>query len=159
MSVNVPPVRLLVLHLEDDANDAELVRASLESDGIACDVLRVETQAFFEAGLARADLDLILSDKSLPSYDGLSALALARERRPDVPFIFVSGTLGEEVAIESLKNGATDYVLKQRLARLPHVTRRALREVAEQRRAQHHAGEYLADDLHATNGIASIRFR
>ena len=133
MSVNVPSVRLLVLHLEDDANDAELVRASLESDGIACDVLRVETQAFFEAGLARADLDLILSDKSLPSYDGLSALALARERRPDVPFIFVSGTLGEEVAIESLKNGATDYVLKQRLARLPHVTRRALREVAEQR--------------------------
>src|SRR5438045_791186 len=124
---------LHVLHLEDDANFAERVRAALESDGIACDVLRVDTRTCFEEGLERADLGLILSDASLQSYDGLSALALARERRPDVPFIFVCGTLGEEVAIESLKNGASEYVLKDRLSRLPHATRRALRDMGEQR--------------------------
>jgi PAS domain S-box-containing protein len=135
---------LRILHLEDQPLDAELIQAMLTSDGFDCDVLRVETREDFEAALDQGDFDLILSDKTLPSFDGLTALAIACERRPEIPFIFVSGTLGEEVAIESLKNGATDYVLKQRLKRLVPVTRRAMLEAAE-RRERRRAEEALLE--------------
>src|ERR1700730_3889809 len=123
---------LRILHLEDEPNDAELAEETLTSAGFVCSILRVETREEFEAALTQGGFDLILSDKSLPHYDGLNALALAREQRPEVPFIFVSATLGEEVAIERLKNGATDYALKQQLSRLVPFIQRALREVAEQ---------------------------
>ena len=126
-----PEMRLRILHLEDDPIDAELVRETLEGSGLACESVRVDDRPGFEAALDAGTFDLILADYSLPSYDGLSAQALARERRPDVPFIFLSGTLGEEIAIERLKEGATDYVLKQRLTRLPAAVRRALKEAAE----------------------------
>src|SRR4249920_223248 len=96
---------LRILHLEDDPKDAELVKGVLESGGIPSRVTRVETREQFVAALERDAFDLILADFSLPSFDGLSALKLAVERRPDVPFIFVSGTLGEEVAIEAVKTG------------------------------------------------------
>jgi PAS domain S-box-containing protein len=122
---------LKILHLEDQPLDSELIGEILASEDIACEIVRVETRDDFEVALDESDFDLIFSDKTLPSFDGLAALALAREKRPDVPFIFVSGTLGEEVAIESLKNGATDYVVKQRLKRIVPVTRRALRETAD----------------------------
>ena len=123
--------RLRILYLEDEPDDAELAQYTLASAGFDCDLLRVETRAQFEAALIQGGFDLILSDRTLPQFDGLTALALASEKRPEVPFIFVSGTLGEEMAIESLKNGATDYVLKNRLERLVPVTARALREAAE----------------------------
>ena len=103
------PVR--ILHLEDERNDAELVQATLEADGLACEVARVETRAEFLTAVEQGGFDLILADYSLPAFDGLSALAIAREKRPEAPFLFVSGALGEEVAIETLKSGATDYVL------------------------------------------------
>src|ERR671931_556424 len=119
---------LRILHLEDDARDAELLQAMLEAEGIVSHVRRVASQDDFLASLEQNGFDLIFADYSLPSFDGLSALKIALEKCPDVPFIFVSGTLGEEAAIEALKRGATDYVLKQRLNRLPPVTRRALRE-------------------------------
>jgi len=122
---------LRVLHLEDNANDAELLQAALESEGIVSDVTRVETRVDFLAALEQGGFDVVLADYTLPSFDGLSALNLARETCPDVPFIFVSGTLGEEVAIEALKIGATDYVLKERLSRLGPSVRRALREAKE----------------------------
>ena len=93
--------------------------------------LRVETQADFFAALEQGGFDLILADYTLPSFDGLSALKIALEKCPDVPFIFVSGTLGEEVAIEALKIGATDYVLKERLSRIVPSVHRALREAQE----------------------------
>ncbi|MBI5877276.1 MAG: GAF domain-containing protein [Chloroflexi bacterium] len=125
--------RLQILYLDDEPNDARQVRETLASAGVDCDVLRVETREQFGAAVAQGGFDLILSDIALSSFDGLSALALARQDRPNVPFIFVSGALGEEVAIESLKNGATDYVLKEKLARLAPITRRALREAADQR--------------------------
>jgi PAS domain S-box-containing protein len=128
-----------ILHLEDDPKDAELVQAMLETEGVACRVTRVETQVDFLASLDREGFDLILADYTLPSFDGISALKIAVEKRPEVPFIFVSGTLGEEVAIEALKIGATDYVLKTRLPRILPSVRRALREGqerAERRRAQ-----------------------
>jgi PAS domain S-box-containing protein len=142
---------LRILSLEDDPNDTELIQAMLEAEDIACQVKRVETEAAFVAALEAGDIDLILADYTLPSFDGLSALRVAKEQRPGLPFIFVSGTLGEEVSIEALKVGATDYVLKTRLSRLVPSVRRALREAAERierKRAQeaHRRSEvYLAE--------------
>jgi PAS domain S-box-containing protein len=122
---------LRILYLEDDPKDADLVQAMLEAEGVACRVTLVETRADFLAGLEQAGIDLILADYSLPSFDGISALKIAVAKRPEVPFIFVSGTMGEEVAIEALKIGATDYVLKTRLSRILPSMQRALREGRE----------------------------
>ncbi|MEA3107887.1 MAG: hypothetical protein QOI88_2492 [Gammaproteobacteria bacterium] len=124
-----PPLR--ILYLEDDPRDAELVREALETAGIICQLTRVETQADFIASLEQGDFSLILADYALPSFDGLSALKIAQQRCPHVPFIFVSGTLGEEVAVESLKIGATDYVRKTLLSRMAPSVQRALREARE----------------------------
>ena len=123
---------LRILYLEDDPKDAELVQAMLEADGVSCLMTRVETQPDFLASLEQDGFDLILADYSLPSFDGISALKLAVDKRPEMPFIFVSGTMGEEVAIEAVKIGATDYVLKTRLSRILPSVQRALRE-AQQR--------------------------
>ena len=122
---------LRILHVEDNENDAILVGAALERQGFRCDFERVETRASFIEALERGGFNLIISDFSLPTFDGLAALELAREKLPDVPFLFVSGTIGEEVAINALKSGATDYVLKDRLARLVPAVRRAITDAAE----------------------------
>jgi PAS domain S-box-containing protein len=123
---------LRILHLEDNLRDAELVEAILSDDGLACDVVRIENEADFVASLEQGEgFDLIFADYTLPSFDGLSALKVARQKRPDVPFIFISGTMGEEVAIEALKIGATDYVFKTRLSRILPSVHRALREARE----------------------------
>jgi PAS domain S-box-containing protein len=127
---------LRILVLEDHPNDAELEIAELEEAGYTCDWERVETREDFLARLDGAEYDLILSDYSLPAFDGLTALSLVMERKIITPFILVSGTLGEETAIESLKSGATDYVLKNRLSRLGPVVRRALAEQGERRERQ-----------------------
>jgi PAS domain S-box-containing protein len=122
---------LRVLHLEDDPKDTELVQAALEAEGIQAELTRVETKERFGAALKQRTFDLILADYTLPSFDGLSALSIAQHDAPDIPFIFVSGTLGEDIAIEALKTGATDYVLKTRLGRLGPSVTRALREARE----------------------------
>jgi PAS domain S-box-containing protein len=122
---------LRILLLEDDLRDAELIQELLEADHLVCEVTRVETRAEFVAGLENAGFDLILADYKLPSFDGLSALKLALDARADLPFIFVSGSLGEEVAIDAVKIGATDYVVKSRLSRLVPAVQRALREARE----------------------------
>jgi signal transduction histidine kinase len=122
---------LRILYLEDDPTDAELLQATLEAEGMACEVLRVETRDEFLASLKHDELDVILADYSLPSFDGMSALKMAVEQRPELPFLFVSGTMGEEVAIEALKIGAMDYVLKSRLSRISFSLQRALREAGE----------------------------
>jgi signal transduction histidine kinase/DNA-binding response OmpR family regulator len=130
---------LRILLLEDNDTDAALVQDLLEADGLRCEVVRVQTRAEFVNALEDRRLDLILADYSLPSFDGVSALKLTLEHRPDLPFLFVSGTLGEEVAIEALKIGATDYVLKTKLSRLVPSVQRALRETqerAERRKAE-----------------------
>src|SRR5712692_9240534 len=106
-----------ILHLEDNPNDAELVQALLAEDSVVCEIVRVETRGAFADALDRQRFDLVISDFTLPSYDGRSALLLAKTKYPDVPVIFFSGTLGEESAIHSLRDGATDYILKQRPAR------------------------------------------
>ena len=126
--------RLRILHLEDDATDSVLVQETLEAGGFGCEVRRVDAQPAYSALLEQGGFDLILADYTLPSFDGLSALKLASERCPEVPFIFVSGTLDEEVAIESLKVGATDYVFKTKMSRMVPSVRRALREAEERAR-------------------------
>jgi two-component system cell cycle sensor histidine kinase/response regulator CckA len=127
---------LRILHLEDNPNDTEMVRAVLEDEKIPCDVHRIETQRDFEAALEQGGWQLIISDFALPSFDGLKALAVAQQKCPGTPFILFSGTIGEEMAIESLKSGATDYILKQRPARLVAAVRHALREAEECRRRE-----------------------
>jgi PAS domain S-box-containing protein len=138
---------LNILHLEDNPNDAELVKSILESNHAGCHLTRVFTKADFLAALERQSFDLILSDYAMPNFDGLTALTIAAEKRPDIPFIFVSGTMGEEAAVESLKRGASDYVLKDRLARLSAAIRQALTlaaERAKQRQAEERIHEQAA---------------
>lgn len=127
---------LRILLLEDNAPHAELVEHFLRESGLRFRLVRVETRDTFTEQLERQPPDMILSDYALPSFDGYAALAIAREVVPNIPFIFVTGTMGEEVAIETLKNGATDYVLKTRLARLGPAVQRALREAADRRERQ-----------------------
>jgi len=122
---------LHILHLEDDLNDAALVQSALKAEGIACAATCVHNRPDFVAALERGGVDLILSDFSLPAFDGLAAIATARAGWPDLPVILVSGTLGEELAVDSLKSGATDYVLKDHLFRLAPAVRRAMQDVEE----------------------------
>lgn len=123
--------QLHILHLEDNPRDSELMEASLRLAGIDCQVIRVETREHFIDKLRERRVDVVISDLTVPGFDGISAQAVWQEERPGIPFIFLSGTLGEHVAIERLKEGATDYVLKDWMEKLPTVVRRALREMQE----------------------------
>jgi CheY-like chemotaxis protein len=132
-----------ILHLENDPLDAELVQARLAETGLACRTIRVQTREEFESALGRNEYEVILSDYRLPMYDGLSALRYVLKVCPDIPFIFLSGTIGEDAAIEALTKGATDYVLKQNLKRLGSAVKRAL-EDARNRRDRRQAEAALA---------------
>jgi two-component system cell cycle sensor histidine kinase/response regulator CckA len=126
------PIR--ILHLEDDPNDSELLTMILADENIPSEIHRVGTRKDFESALGNQSWSLVISDYSLPSFDGLKALSLTRERLGDVPFILFSGTIGEETAIECLKRGATDYVLKQRPARLVAAVRSVFSAADERER-------------------------
>ena len=138
---------LRILNLEDNPNDAELNEAELAERWPDCRLARVCSREAYIAALEQAEMDVILSDYSMPGFDGQSALALARDKCPHVPFLFVSGTIGEEAAIEALKNGATDYVLKHRLLRLAPAVERALREATERAERQR-AEEAMRESEH-----------
>lgn len=127
---------LKILHVEDDLHDLALVRSILEAGGVPCAIKPVQTRNAFVAELEGGKFDLILSDFSMPGFDGASAAELARTRWPAIPFVFVSGTLGEEQAIEMLKAGATDYVLKGNLSRLVPAVSRAMRDVKNRENRQ-----------------------
>jgi len=135
---------LRILHLEDNPEDVELVRETIAAQGMKAGIVDVETRADFINALEKEEFDLVLADYTLPSFDGLSALAIAREKFPLLPYIFVTGTMGEEKAVETLKQGATDYVLKTHLARLVTSIMRALRET-EERSERKKAQEALRD--------------
>jgi signal transduction histidine kinase len=148
-------ILLNVLLLEDSPLDAELELKMLVSSGCECNATCVKTSDEFSAALSRPELDIILADYNLPGFDGLAALAIAQRRRPDLPFILVSGVVGEEFAVESVKAGATDYVLKSRLDRLGPVVKRALRERGERERTR--AAEQGLRDAHARLQALSTR--
>jgi two-component sensor histidine kinase len=124
-----------ILHLEDCDNDAEMICEALRNEAVPCHVTRVETRKAFLEAMDHGDWDIILADYALPSFDGISALKLACEKRPELPFIFVTGSLGEERAVAALKSGATDYIPKHRLDRLTLAVVRARRE-SESAKAQ-----------------------
>ena len=131
--------KLRILMIEDEARDAALVEHALKEGGFDFLFKRVDNEPAFLDQLENFKPSLILSDHGLPAFDGFSALSIAQRAAPDVPFIFVTGSLGEEMAIKALKTGATDFVLKHRLATLPPAVHRALRQAefrVERRRAQ-----------------------
>ena len=117
---------LRILHLEDSLADAELIEHVLRKAGLEVNLLRVETCSMFVTQLEEFQPDIIIADYRLPEFDGMQALAIAREKVPLTPFIFVTGALGEDVAVETLKNGATDYIIKDRLTRLPSAVLQAV---------------------------------
>ena len=127
---------LCILYAEDDMMDRELVARAMRRDGLQCEFLYAATEEQIRNCLSNSALDLILSDFRLRGLDGNAVLRMAKEMRPDVPFVFFSGTIGEERAVETLKAGATDYLLKDHLHRLGSVVRRALREAHD--RARHY---------------------
>jgi two-component sensor histidine kinase/CheY-like chemotaxis protein len=144
MEMSVQPVRAdqrvtRIVLLEDSDFDADLIQEHLGDLGDSVEILRAVGRSDYEQALRTHSVDVILCDYSLPGFDGLAALEMAMELAPGTPFIFVSGVLGEEIAIESFRKGATDYVLKQRLIRLAPAVKRALAEARlreEQRRAR-----------------------
>lgn len=119
---------LYILHVEDSRADADLIEHALIGGGLRVEITRVDARESFLAGLDRQPLDVILCDYRLPQFHGLTALELAREHRPEVPFIFVSGALGDDLAAATLQQGAADYLLKDRLARLVPAIQRAVTE-------------------------------
>src|SRR5262245_20682449 len=111
--------------VEDVPSDAELIELELQRDGLRFECHRVcDRESYVRALSARPDL--VLSDFALPQFDGLAALALLKERHPDVPFILVSGAIGEDLAVSAMREGAADYLLKDRLSRLPTAVRAVL---------------------------------
>ncbi|MEH2448411.1 MAG: response regulator [Nostoc sp.] len=127
---------LRFLLLEDNPLDAEVIYVTLNDGGVDFELLRVETRGEFVKALETNAFDLILADYTLPGFDGISALKIAQKLCLDTPFIFVSASMGEELVIEALKLGATDYVLKRNLRRLVPCVQRALREAQEKRDRQ-----------------------
>jgi signal transduction histidine kinase len=146
------PIRIILL--EDNEPDAELIQQTLIDSGMNISMVILDSLEHFEAELNRGPPAIILSDYWLPTFDGGTVLEIAKQLAPEVPFIFVTGILGEEVVIEMLKKGATDYVLKTRLARLAPAVNRALKEM-QQRRENRKAQERLIrshDQLRALTG-------
>jgi len=135
------PIR--ILYLEDDPKDAALVKTRLEEAGVPCAIHVVDTRDVYMAAINRGGIDLILADYKVPGYDGMQALAFAKEHCPGVPFIFVTGTMGDEKAAMTIRLGAVDYLLKDRLERLPSAVRHAVDEAqsaaAHRGRATRHA--------------------
>lgn len=122
-----------ILHLEDNPRDVALVRDMLSAEWPNCFISVVATRDDFVSLLKLGGYDLVLSDFQLPGFNGLEALEIVREMAPDIPFVFFSGTLGEESAIDAVRAGAADYVIKDRMQRLPVSIQRVIREAAEQR--------------------------
>ena len=127
---------LRVLILEDVPLDAELIETQLKRENIQFKSKIVEKEEDYRREMAEFQPGIILADHSLPQFDGITAMNIAREISPNTPFIFVSGKIGEDFAVEMLKEGATDYVLKNNLTKLPHAVKRALEEAKEKMEKQ-----------------------
>lgn len=137
---------LNILHLEDNTPDAELIHNRIRKEGIECSIKLVSNRQQFYKEVDEGKIDIILCDYSIPSYSGIEALALAKEKLPNVPFIFVSGTIGEERAVDSLKRGATDYIIKDNLVRLVPAIIRAIKEAEDKREIKRAEDELKKSD-------------
>jgi PAS domain S-box-containing protein len=155
------------LLLAENPGDRQLLEKTLINEGLACQVTHASSKEEFQAALKHTQFDLVISDFALPAYSGIAALAASKKLQPDTPFIFVSGASGEEQVVESLKSGATDYVLKDHLHRLGPATRRALLETREQKerrrveqqlRVQSSALEAAANGIILTDKAGKILF-
>ena len=152
------PQSLKVLIVEDNLDDAKMVLRELKRDGFEPISQRVDTETAFLDGL-QSDLDFILSDYSMPEFSGLRALELLKKSGLEIPFILISGTIGEDIAVEAMKLGATDYLLKDRLARLGPAVRRALQEVEERNQRRQIERQFIEAQKmevigHLASGIA-----
>ena len=148
---------LKILHLEDCPEDAELARSLLRSEGIDNEITVVRGRAEFIAAFEEKQFDLIIADYQLPSFDGMSALKIACKKTPGTPFIFLSGVIGEDAAIDSLLNGATDYVLKQKMTRFIPAVKRAISESEGQKRRMQ--ADRLVEEAraYASNIVETVR--
>jgi diguanylate cyclase (GGDEF)-like protein len=156
-----PAKSIRILFVEDLEVDMERELYQLRRDGLPCTFRRVETARDLSSALREFDPTIVLSDYSLPQFDGMSALRLVRDERPDLPFVFVSGTIGEEVAIAALHAGAIDYVLKDNLARLAPAVRRAIGEAELNAERQRQAEQIarLNRVLRVLSGVNSLVLR
>ncbi len=154
--VTVPSETVNVLLLEDNSADVEILTTTLDRGGLECVFTVVETRAAFQSALETQSIDIVLSDYSLPAFNGLSAIELVIEQFPEVPCVLVSGILGEERAIEALKSGATDYVLKQRLERLVPAVKRALRERKERQALAEATAELKASETRFRTSVETM---
>ena len=132
---------LKILHLEDNLLEAEIIKEVLIKEGLNVKIYVVDNREDFLFFLKKENFDVILSDYLLPSFDGMSALELAKEKYPHIPFLFVSGKIGEDLIIEAIKKGAKDYVFKNRLSDLLPRINRVLQEIGEQRRVKETKGK------------------
>src|SRR5688572_22872815 len=153
-AVSAPTIRVLLT--EDVVSDAELEVRELKRAGLRLTHRIVDSEESFTDALREFAPDVILSDFSMPGFDGMAALAIARELSPDTPFVFVSGTIGEEYAIRALKNGATDYVLKSNLVRLPATVERAIAEARDRREKRRTEAELEIARERLTSIFASL---
>ena len=129
-------MKLRILHIEDDLMYYHLIKEMLRAEGIDCEIERVDTRGKVRRALRDWKFDLILCDYTIPSYSGMAALLDVRKENTEIPFIFVSGTIGEARTAEAFKLGATNYVPKDDLTRLAPAIRRAMREVEEHRKGK-----------------------
>jgi len=148
-------VKLRILNLEDNPNDTELALIELSKEWPDVDIIRVDTRDDFILSLEKNNFDLILCDLSLPQFDGFSALSIVINKYPHIPFIFLSGAMGEESAIETLKKGATDFIIKGRLFRLIPAVRRALEE-AQKHKKQIETEEKIKNEMEITSHLLMI---
>ncbi len=147
-----------ILILEDNPHDRQLLEETLRSGGSSFEFFHAQDRAEFQSALERNIFDLVISDFGMPTYSGTQALVLSKKLQPETPFIFVSGTIGEERAVESLKLGATDYIVKDRLGRLNEAVSRALREARERREHDHdiERRKVLEEQLHQAQKMEAV---
>jgi DNA-binding NtrC family response regulator len=139
-----------ILHLEDSIKDSELVQLNMNAGGIQYNYFLTDSEKGYSTILETESIDIILADYCLPEYSGSEALKLAKKKYPLIPFVYVSGSMGEDIAIIAMLNGATDYVLKHRMERLVPAIKRALNEVALEKKSK------LAED---SLKVSEVRYR
>lgn len=150
-----------ILHLEDSDADAELITVRLKLEFPECAITRVDNRNDFIEELKTRDFNLVLADFNLPGFSGMDALNVTRELEPHIPFIFLSGTIGEELAVEALRLGATDYVLKNRVDKLPFVINRALNEQKQKKQTLQFQSMLLSSQINPHfifNALNSIQY-